>query len=456
MTDQRPAGPGQCGFDPATAIPDLEIIVVAEPDLDSGRLAREAFAKRLHIGFLGGPDAQESIVPPLPRSLESGLFGGVENVARRLERRRDRLDIDTDAIVGYGGGDDIVAPGEREMEGGRRRDDARRAFRVVAEDDVVFRATRAPGDEPARERGARGREVVRRLLEARDKDVHATAGIVERQGERFDLGPPAAANSHAEGGLACWRASGEDRTMETRETVEAGSARTEPHVSRAGMWRGAVESLPFQPGALIFGLAVGAAASQTGLTFGEAIGQSAIVYAGASQMLTLQIWTPDWTLGALLAAIGVTAAINARFMLMSATFRPWIEGLDRRLVYFSLLFLTDASFAIGARHHAAGGRDHGPVIGANIPLYLGWVATTAIGFLAGALVARPERYGLDLVLPIVFATLTVPMIRRARRYAPLVIAGLVAIIVSQFAAGWFIVAGALAGALSAALIDEAE
>lgn len=227
-----------------------------------------------------------------------------------------------------------------------------------------------------------------------------------------------------------------------------------PYVSRAGFWRGIVESLPFQPGALIFGLAVGAAASQKGLTFAESIGQSAIVYAGASQMLTLQIWTPDWTLGALFAAMGVTAAINARFFLMSATFRPWIEGLDRRLVYFSLMLLTDATFAIGARHHASGGRDHGPVIGANVPLYLGWVLTTAIGFLAGALVARPERYGLDLVLPIVFATLAVPMVRRARRYAPLIIAGLVAILVSLFAPGWFIVAGALAGALSAALIDE--
>lgn len=226
-------------------------------------------------------------------------------------------------------------------------------------------------------------------------------------------------------------------------------------VTARGLRRGMVNSLPFQPGALIFGMAVGAAASQKGLTFAQSIGQSAIVYAGASQMLTLQIWTQDWTLGALLAAMGVTAAINSRFLLMSASFRPWIAGLDRRLVYFSLLLLTDASFAIGARHHSTGGRDHGPVIGANIPLYLGWVATTAIGFLAGALIARPERYGLDLVLPIVFATLTVPMIRRAKRFAPLIIASLVAIIVSLFAPGWFIVAGALAGALSAALIDEA-
>lgn len=244
--------------------------------------------------------------------------------------------------------------------------------------------------------------------------------------------------------------------MENLQSQDSALGRTAPTCTRAGMWQGVLESLPFQPGALIFGLAVGAAASQKGLTFAESVGQSAIVYAGASQMLTLQIWTPDWTLSALLAAMGVTAAVNARFLLMSATFRPWIEGLDRRLVYFSLLFLTDATFAIGARHHAGGSRDHGPVIGANMPLYLGWVLTTAIGFVAGALVAHPERYGLDLVLPIVFATLTVPMARRAKRFAPLIIAGLTAIVVSMFTSGWFIVAGALAGALSAALIEPSE
>ncbi|MFV0281744.1 MAG: AzlC family ABC transporter permease [Rhodoblastus sp.] len=242
--------------------------------------------------------------------------------------------------------------------------------------------------------------------------------------------------------------------METPIPRDAPDKREKPYVSRAGLWRGMIDAMPFMPGTIVFGLAVGATASQKGLTTAESIGQSAIVYAGASQMLTLQVWRADWTLGALLAAIGVTAAINARFVLMSAAFRPWIEGLDRRLVYLSLLFMTDASFAIGARHHAVGGRDHGRVVGANVPLYLGWVTMTAAGFVAGALVARPERYGLDLVLPIVFASLAVPMARRSKRYAPLVVAGLVAIVVSFFAPGWFIVAGALAGALSAALIDE--
>lgn len=468
LTNECAPCPRERRRNPAAAVEDLEGAAAAcarQPDLDFAGFAREARAQRLHIGFLRRPQEQKDFVRALPRRLQHGAFGGMQHMERRFEGRGDNLDVDADGIPGDGGGDDIVATGERQAKRCRRRCNARGAPRIAVEDDVVRRASRAPGDQLAGERGASRSKVMRGVAEAREPDVGATAGIVERLGERFDRAPPASAADghgaairhaqHAVGDLAYAAASGEDRGMEPPVADRASEARSEPTVSRGGLWRGALESLPFQPGALIFGLAVGAAASQTGLTLAESIGQSAIVYAGASQMLTLQVWTPDWTLGALLAAVGVTAAINARFLLMSATFRPWIEGLDRRLVYLSLLFLTDASFAIGARHHAAGGRDHGPVIGANVPLYLGWVATTAIGYLAGALVARPERYGLDLVLPIVFATLTVPMVRRAKRYAPLMIAGLVAIIVSQFASGWFIVAGALAGALSAALIDEA-
>lgn len=236
----------------------------------------------------------------------------------------------------------------------------------------------------------------------------------------------------------------------TNPTEVENDARITGAAIRAGM----VETLPFTLGLFIFGVAIGAVASQKGLTFVQAMAQSALVYAGASQMLTLQVWTDDWTLPSILAAVGVTAAINSRLLLMSATLRPWLERFDRKLVYSSLFFLTDASFAIGVRHRSQGGRDYGIMLGANIPLYLGWLATTALGYAGGALIVRPERYGLDLVLPLVFTTVLVTMVRRATRFAPFVIAGLVAVLTSFVAPGWFIVAGALAGALSAALIGE--
>lgn len=117
-----------------------------------------------------------------------------------------------------------------------------------------------------------------------------------------------------------------DRRVAHEAVRSAASARTTLCQPRAGLWRGLIDSIPFQPGRPDLRPRDRGGRELKGLTLGESIGQSAIVYAGASQMLTLQIWQQDWTLGALLAAMGVTAAINARFLLMSATFRPWIEG----------------------------------------------------------------------------------------------------------------------------------
>ena len=78
------------------------------------------------------------------------------------------------------------------------------------------------------------------------------------------------------------------------------------------------------------------------------------------------------------------------------------------------------------------------------------MACTLPGFLAGALVPEPRRYGLDLVMPIFFAAMLVPLWKGFRPARPWAVAGLVALVVHGFVPGYtFILAGALAGALAA-------
>ena len=82
------------------------------------------------------------------------------------------------------------------------------------------------------------------------------------------------------------------------------------------------------------------------------------------------------------------------------------------------------------------------------------MACTIPGFLAGALVPEPKRFGLDLVMPIFFAAMLVPLWKGFRPARPWAFAGLVALVVHGFVPGYaFILAGALAGALAAALLD---
>ena len=77
------------------------------------------------------------------------------------------------------------------------------------------------------------------------------------------------------------------------------------------------------------------------------------------------------------------------------------------------------------------------------------------GYLLGAFIADPKRFGFDLMLPIFFAAMFVPLWRGGKRAIGWAIAGLVALIVSYLVPGWwFIVVGALTGSIAGAFIDD--
>ena len=63
-------------------------------------------------------------------------------------------------------------------------------------------------------------------------------------------------------------------------------------------------------------------------------------------------------------------------ILMGASIQPWIRPLPTWLNAFNLFFLTDASWLIGTRYHAEGGRDVGVLFGAGVVIWIAWVAAT--------------------------------------------------------------------------------
>ena len=94
-------------------------------------------------------------------------------------------------------------------------------------------------------------------------------------------------------------------------------------------------------------------------------------------------------------------------------------------------------------------------VGAGLALWVVWVASAIPGYLLGAFIADPKRFGFDLVLPIFFAAMFVPLWRGARRAAGWAIAGAVALAVSYVVPGWwFIVVGAFTGSIIGAFIDD--
>lgn len=223
-----------------------------------------------------------------------------------------------------------------------------------------------------------------------------------------------------------------------------------------GMLMGVRKVSVLMPGIVVFAVAFGAAAAARGLSLLEAVLMSALVYAGVAQLVAMELWRPEWTWGAIAGVAAVTATVNARMVLQGASLQPWFAPYPKALNALHLFFFTDANWLIGTRYHAEGGRDLGVLVGAGFVLWLVWILATVPGYLLGALVADPRQYGIDLVMPIFFAAMVVPLWRGRRAALPWVIAGIVALVTAKLVEGYaFIIVGALSGAVAGAFIDDA-
>ncbi len=226
-------------------------------------------------------------------------------------------------------------------------------------------------------------------------------------------------------------------------------------ITPAGMIEGARLSVPLLPGVIVFAAAFGGASAEKGLTLVETTLMSLLVYAGAGQLLALELWPRTWSTGALTAMVAVVVAVNLRFLLMSAALQPWLSRMPRGSAYLALASLTDANFIIGSRYHAKGGEDAGVFIGAGLFLWIIWTLATIPGHMLGGILSDPRRFGLDMIMPLIFTSMAVSMFRIRRDRLAWPIAAGVALGTSLVIDGyWFIVVGALAGSIAAGLFRD--
>ena len=211
-------------------------------------------------------------------------------------------------------------------------------------------------------------------------------------------------------------------------------------------------TVPLLPSITVFAAAFGSLAAQKGVTWDRTLAMSGIVFAGRRR------WSPSRSgarcggFPALLEVMAVTAFVNARMILMSASLQPWLKHASGPQQALMLFLLTDANWLLGMRYRSDGGRDLGIYLGSGLILWVVWVAATLLGYPAGALVPEPRRFVFDLLMPIFFSAILVPLWKGIWPALPWGVAGCVALIVQRLAPGYvFIMAGALAGALTGAL-----
>lgn len=230
---------------------------------------------------------------------------------------------------------------------------------------------------------------------------------------------------------------------------------TAAYWSPDGLALGVRQAAPAMPVMALFALAFGAFAAQKGLTFAEAALMSAINFAGAAQFVAAEVWARPMSAGAILTLALLTGIVNMRFLLVGASLRPWLGALPARHVYPALAVLTEPGWLIALRYRAEGGGNAATLLGAGLAFWVIWVTASIAGYVLGAAVSEPGRYGLDLVMPVFFTVMLVPLWRGPRAAAPWAVSGAVAVAAAHVLPGtWYIMAGAVAGAIVGGLQDE--
>jgi predicted branched-subunit amino acid permease len=145
---------------------------------------------------------------------------------------------------------------------------------------------------------------------------------------------------------------------------------------------------------IIFGLAFGVAALQQGLSGIETLLMSGLVFAGAAQFATLELWGDTIPL---LPLVAITLAVNARHLLMGAVFYPHLHDLPTGRRYASLILLSDANWAMAMVGGSRAVR-LGILVGGGVALWSAWMIGTALGVIFGSGISEPERFGLDTIM----------------------------------------------------------
>ena len=198
---------------------------------------------------------------------------------------------------------------------------------------------------------------------------------------------------------------------------------------------GALAAAPMLFGIVPFGLVAGATPVAEGLGGWASVGLSTIVFAGASQLVIVDVLGQG---GSAVVAILAAWTINLRMVLYSASVAPYLshEPTARRLV--AAYLLVDQNYALSVSRWA-GDADRDPerrlsyFVGAGLLLWTGWQAATVAGVLVGA--AVPDDIPLDFAVPLVFLVLLVPLLADRPAIIAAVTGGATAVVAAELGAG---------------------
>ncbi len=215
-----------------------------------------------------------------------------------------------------------------------------------------------------------------------------------------------------------------------------------PHRA-APFWEGVRDTLPLLVGIAPFGMIYGVLAVKAGIPPVAAQAMSAILFAGSSQFMIVQLvgaGTP-W-----LVVVATALIVNLRHALYSASLAPHLRRLSAAWKGLLAYVLVDEAYAVGiTRFERPGvqGGQHIYLLAAGLAVWVCWQASTALGIFLGAQI--PAGWSLDFTLALTFIALVVPALRDRPAVLAALAAGLTAVAAHGLPYKFGLILAALAG-----------
>jgi 4-azaleucine resistance transporter AzlC len=213
-------------------------------------------------------------------------------------------------------------------------------------------------------------------------------------------------------------------------------------MSGKSSWLSGVKAgLPIALGYFPIAIAFGALAGQAQLAWTEATLMSLIVYAGASQFVSVSMLLSG---AGTVQIITTTLFLNMRHLIMSLAVNDQIRDFSLARKSFLSFFITDETFALltlGEVDVNAYDRSPSYLSGLLLTAYFGWVTGSAVGALGSGLIPEEITTAVIAGLYGLFIGLLVPPVRKSLRYALIAVAAMALnwLLIQFLDQGWSIV-----------------
>ena len=223
--------------------------------------------------------------------------------------------------------------------------------------------------------------------------------------------------------------------------------------ARSQFWLGVTLFIPVAISIASYGVVWGVLAGQKGLSVLEVLLMSGLVFAGSSQFVALDSWTPGSL--PIVSIVAATAIVNLRMLLMSATLKPLMAGVSRPKALGAMFFVSDEQWAMTMAEMRKGGGSVAFLVGTGVLSWFSWTGSTLLGRVLGAFIDDPVKYGLDFAFTATFIALLLGMWKGRSDIVPWLVGALAALLTASTIEGkWYIIVGGIVGSLAGALADE--